>query len=225
MPPKRDPSSLEESMAAIVDSLAKILAASTSNSTQIENLAKQITINTATTTNLVTAFAKLELDPNHGSLPRRITQIGLWGSSTGGSPWSLQLESNKKLKKITIDHEDWIYSIGFTIEVFSGSSSYSLRHGGSGGWSGGTISEICLDVDEEITEIRGTVGITTGCYANYMVISSLCFVTNKKRNFGPFGKETETPFSVSWDAGSFAGFYGRAGFYLDGFGCYLKATV
>lgn len=206
-------------MAAMADSLAKILTASTSNATQIENLAKQIATYTATIANLVT-----EPGPNHGLLPRRITRTGLWGSSTGGSPWSLQLESNQKLRKITIDHEDWIYSFGFTTEDFSGSSNYSQRHGGSGGWSGGTISKINFDVDEEITEIHGTIGITTGHYANYMVISSLCFVTNKKRDFGPFGKETGTPFVVSWDVGSFAGFYGRAGFYLDGLGCYLKAT-
>ncbi|XP_024990085.1 receptor-like protein kinase HERK 1 [Cynara cardunculus var. scolymus] len=155
---------------------------------------------------------------------RRITRIGLWGSSTGGSPWSLQLESNQKLRKITIDHEDWIYSISFTTEDFNGSSESSQRHGGGGGPSGGTISEINFDMDEEITEIHGTVGRTTGRYANYMVISSLCFVTNKKRD-GPFGKEIGVPFSVPWDVGSFAGFYGRAGFYLDGFGCFLKATI
>ena len=49
-------------------------------------------------------------------------------------------------------------------------------------------------------------------------------MTNKTRH-GPFGKETGTPFSVPWELGSFAGFYGRAGFYLDGLGCYLKATI
>ncbi|KAI3519911.1 hypothetical protein L1887_09131 [Cichorium endivia] len=155
---------------------------------------------------------------------RRITRIGLLGSSTGGSPWSLQLDSHQKLRKITIDHEDWIYSIGFTTEDFSGSLDSSQHHGGGGGRSGGRISEVNFDVNEELTGILGTVGVTTGRYANYIVISSLCFITTKNK-YGPFGKETGTHFSVSWDVGSFAGFYGRAGFYLDGLGCYLKASI
>ncbi|KAL4576258.1 hypothetical protein LXL04_012349 [Taraxacum kok-saghyz] len=155
---------------------------------------------------------------------RRISRIGLWGSSTGGSPWSLQLDSNQKLRKITIDHEDWLYSICFTTEDFSGSLESSPRHGGTGGNSGGRISEVDFNGDEELIGILGTVGKTTGRYANYIVISSLCFKTTKN-TYGPFGKETGTSFSVPWDVGSFAGFYGRAGFYLDGLGCYVKATI
>nr|GEV91049.1 putative jacalin-like lectin domain-containing protein [Tanacetum cinerariifolium] len=129
---------------------------------------------------------------------RRMTRIGLWGSSTGGSPWTLQLGSNQKLRKITIDHEDWIYSIVFTTEEFGGLLDSSQHHGGGGGKSGGKISEINFDANEEITGILGTVGVTTGRYAGYTVISSLCFMTNKTRH-GPFGKETGTPFSVPWE--------------------------
>ncbi|KAK9061185.1 hypothetical protein SSX86_018365 [Deinandra increscens subsp. villosa] len=62
-------------------------------------------------------------------------QIGspteLWGSRTGGNPWSLLLDNNNylKLRRIKIDHKDWIFSVGFTVEDFmSGSSvSYQLR--------------------------------------------------------------------------------------------------
>ncbi|KAM0068999.1 putative protein kinase RLK-Pelle-RLCK-VIIa-2 family [Helianthus debilis subsp. tardiflorus] len=155
---------------------------------------------------------------------RRITRIGLWGSSTGGSPWSFQLDGTQKLRKITIDHEDWIYSVGFTTEDLNRLLISSQQHGGGGGRSGGQISEINFDADEEITGILGTIGVTTGRYRGYIVISSLCFRTNKQ-SFGPFGNETGDRFSVPWDVGSFAGFYGRAGFYLDGLGCYLKATM
>ncbi|KAL8210692.1 hypothetical protein R6Q57_005129 [Mikania cordata] len=155
---------------------------------------------------------------------RRVTRIGLWGSSTGGSPWSVHLDGYQKLRKMTIDHEDWIYSIGFTVEDFGGLLDSSQHHGGYGGRSNGQISEIEFDRDEEITGIHGTVGVTTGRYHGYTVISSLCFMTNKK-NIGPYGNETGDSFSVPWDAGSFDGFYGRAGFYLDGLGCYLKATM
>jgi len=66
--------------------------------------------------------------------------------------------------------------------------------------------------------------MSTGRHANFTVISSLSFVTNKKTD-GPFGKERGTHFSVPWDAGAFAGFYGRAGLYMDGIGCYLKGII
>ncbi|KAI3799835.1 hypothetical protein L1987_35139 [Smallanthus sonchifolius] len=89
---------------------------------------------------------------------------GLWGSSTGGSPWSLLLDNNQKLRKITIDHEDWIFSIGFTVEDLSG-SLISSQYGSDGGPSGSELSEISFDADEEIIEILGTVGVTTGNYA------------------------------------------------------------
>ncbi|KAK1421284.1 hypothetical protein QVD17_23488 [Tagetes erecta] len=75
---------------------------------------------------------------------KRITRIGLWGSSSGGSPWSFRLDGYQKLRKITIDHEDWIYSITFTTQDFSGSFVSSKRHGGDGGRSGGQITEQVL---------------------------------------------------------------------------------
>ncbi|KAF5799959.1 putative protein kinase RLK-Pelle-CrRLK1L-1 family [Helianthus annuus] len=173
---------------------------------------------------MATIMEQLQISLEFQISCRRITRIGLWGSSTGGSPWSFQLDGSHKLRKITLDHEDWIYSIGFTTEDLSGLFNSSQQHGGGGGRSGGQISEINFDADEDITGILGTVGVTTGRYRGYIVISSLCFRTNKQ-SFGPFGKETGDRFSVPWDVGSFAGFYGRAGFYLDGLGCYLKATM
>ncbi|XP_035839382.1 receptor-like protein kinase HERK 1 isoform X2 [Helianthus annuus] len=154
-------------------------------------------------------------------------QIGsptkLWGSSTGGSPWSLLLDNNMKLRKIAIDHEDWIFSIGFTVEDVNGLLIFS-QHGGTGGDNNRELYEINFDADEEIIGMLGTIGVTTGYYAGYQVISSLCIVTNKRR-YGPFGEETMTRFRVPWDVGSFAGFYGRAGFYLDGLGFYSKNTI
>lgn len=66
--------------------------------------------------------------------------------------------------------------------------------------------------------------MSTGRHAGLTVISSLSFVTNKKTS-GPFGKERGAHFSVPWDSGSFAGFYGRAGLYMDGLGCYLKSIM
>ncbi|KAK9061187.1 hypothetical protein SSX86_018367 [Deinandra increscens subsp. villosa] len=157
---------------------------------------------------------------------RRITRIGLWGSSTGGHPWSLELDNNQKLRKITIVHKDWIYYMTFTTQDFNGLLQIhsSKIHGGENGHRGGITSEINFDNDEEIIGIHGTVGVTTGRHAHNTVICSLSFVTNKKTD-GPFGKETGTRFSVPWDAGTFAGFFGRAGLYMDGLGCYLKGVM
>ncbi|KVI11406.1 Mannose-binding lectin [Cynara cardunculus var. scolymus] len=83
--------------------------------------------------------------------------------------------------------------------------------------------EVTFDVDEEIIGIDGTVGVSTGEFPGYTIISSLSFLTNK-RTHGPFGKATGTPFAVPWNKGSFAGFYGLAGYYIDGIGVYLKAS-
>ncbi|KAI3748736.1 hypothetical protein L6452_12021 [Arctium lappa] len=137
---------------------------------------------------------------------------------------SLQLDNNQKLRKITVDHKDWIYSMIFTTENFNGSLHSSKRYGGNSGYNGGEISEINFVADEQITGILGTVGVSNGRHAGFTVISSLSFVTNKKTD-GPFGKENGTHFSVPWDVGSFAGIYGRGGLYLDGLGCYLKGTI
>lgn len=54
------------------------------------------------------------------------------------------------------------------------------------------------------------------------VISSLNFKTNKKNHEVGKPKHVISEFAKSWDVGSLVGFHGRCGFYLDGFGCYLK---
>ncbi|KAI3781592.1 hypothetical protein L2E82_11610 [Cichorium intybus] len=153
-----------------------------------------------------------------------ITQVGVWGTQSPGSPenqWSFQLERNHHLKKITIDHGDLIYSIMFT-STFRGEETTSNK---AGGWNGGDIvTEVTFAWDEEIIAISGTVGISGGTYAGYTVISSLTFITNKKTH-GPYGSVTGMPFTVPWDKESFAGFYGRAGYFIDAIGVYLKATI
>ncbi|KAL7587877.1 hypothetical protein Lser_V15G39422 [Lactuca serriola] len=153
-----------------------------------------------------------------------ITQVGVWGEKSLGNPenqWSFQLERNHHLKKIIIDHGDLIYSLMFTTE-FRGEEKTSNK---AGGWNGGDIvSEVTFTWDEEIIAINGTVGVSGGTYAGYTIISSLTFVTNKNTH-GPYGSVTGTPFAVPWDKGSFAGFFGRCGYYIDAIGIYLKATI
>ncbi|KAK9069865.1 hypothetical protein SSX86_010261 [Deinandra increscens subsp. villosa] len=151
-----------------------------------------------------------------------ITRIGRWGTPGIGGPqniWSFQLEKNHHLKKITIDHGDLIYSLMFTTQY------RGLNHSSKkvGGWNGGeNVSEVTFDLDEEINGISGTIAKSRGPYAGYIIISSLSFVTNKKTH-GPFGHARGTPFTIPWDEGSFAGFYGHCGYYIDSIGVYLKA--
>lgn len=83
------------------------------------------------------------------------------------------------------------------------------------------LLQVNLAWDEDIIEISGTFGVSSGAYAQE-TISSLSFVTNK-RSHGPFGCARGTHFSVPWQKGSFAGFYGIASYYIDGIGIYLRA--
>lgn len=145
-------------------------------------------------------------------------RVGTWGRRSGGpqNHWSFELENDHNLVKITIDHGNVIYSLMFT------SQSRGVLHTSNkaGGWAGGhTVSEVSFDGDEKIIGINGTIGTRDG----YTIISSLSFETTK-RIHGPFGKATKTGFSVSWDNGSLVGFYGLAGYYIDGLGVYVKAS-
>lgn len=81
-----------------------------------------------------------------------------------------------------------------------------------------------MEGNEEINAINGTIALSRGRTYAYTIISSISFLTNKKTH-GPFGQVRGAPFTVQWDDGSFAGFYGRAGYYIDSIGVYLKATM
>ncbi|KAI3514823.1 hypothetical protein L1887_13556 [Cichorium endivia] len=152
-----------------------------------------------------------------------VARVGLWGTKSSGGPqnrWAFLLQKDHKLKYITIDHGDLIYSLIFT--TVSKGAQYSSDK--AGGWNGGhKVSKVVFEDGEEITGISGTVGVSTGKYAGYTIISSLTFVTNKKTH-GPFGRETNTRFTLPLLKGSFGGFYGLAGYYIDAIGVYVKAS-
>ncbi|XP_076897874.1 mannose/glucose-specific lectin-like [Bidens hawaiensis] len=155
--------------------------------------------------------------------PDEIMKIGTWGKSIPAGPqnnWSFQFERNYHLMKITIDHGDLIYSLMFTSQC--GDITHTSEK--FGGWNGGEIvSEITFEGNEEIKVISGTVALSRGTDAGNTIISSVSFLTNK-RTHGPFGNVRGTPFSVPWEYGSLAGFYGLCGYYIDSIGVYLKAT-
>ncbi|PWA53814.1 LRR and NB-ARC domains-containing disease resistance protein [Artemisia annua] len=70
------------------------------------------------------------------------------------------------------------------------------------------------DWNEELRGINGTIDISRGNDPGRTVISSMSFVTDK-RTHGPFGDARGTPFTLLFDEGSFAGFYGLCDWYID----------
>nr|XP_043615733.1 mannose/glucose-specific lectin-like [Erigeron canadensis] len=157
-----------------------------------------------------------------------IMKVGTWGRTAPAGPesiWSFELERNHHLQEITIDHGDYVYSLAFTSQY----KGLSYRPEKVGGWyepyGGDKNSVVTFDWNEEIIGIVGTVAVSEGLHAGYTVISSISIVTDK-RTHGPFGTERGTPFTIQWDnSGSFAGFYGVCGAYIDSIGVYLKSTL
>ncbi|KAI7745457.1 hypothetical protein M8C21_028560 [Ambrosia artemisiifolia] len=140
-----------------------------------------------------------------------ILNIGPWGRPFNPQPvWSFQLEGNQRLSTITIFRSD----NAINRLVFNSSEKVEARSGVS------VADLIVLDADEEIIGINGMFDTLL---TRNTVISSITFTTNKKVH-GPFGNAKGTPFSVSWNVGSFAGFYGFQSLSFDGIGVYLKAT-
>ncbi|XP_023760156.1 proline-rich receptor-like protein kinase PERK15 [Lactuca sativa] len=189
---------------------------------------------------------KLEkaLELQAGCKVEKFIQIGTWGRQ-GGDPqeyWSFQLEKDTYLSKITIGHGKTIYSLTFTSKYKGGVHTSKTVGGGTNGdnvnpvvtsestsflnltrkvsgWaSGHKVSEVILDDGEQIISINGSIGTREG----YKTISSLSFMTNK-RSRGPFGKATDTQFTLPWEEGSLVGFYGLAGNYIDSIGVFVKA--
>ncbi|KAI3783757.1 hypothetical protein L1987_42843 [Smallanthus sonchifolius] len=68
-------------------------------------------------------------------------QVMLWGSTSGGDPWSFMVNKHEKLMEITIDHHNWIHSISFTKKDLDGTLHSSQTYGASNGPSSRPISE------------------------------------------------------------------------------------
>ncbi|XP_019259608.1 PREDICTED: uncharacterized protein LOC109237713 isoform X3 [Nicotiana attenuata] len=136
-----------------------------------------------------------------------------WGG-TGGLEWYYKLES--PIKEILIAHGDCIESIMFRTVTEQGTTKDSPEFGGDGGRRDKVVIEVTPL--EYLTCIKGTFGYC----GSYSVVKSLYFITNAK-NYGPFGSEAGTPFSlVMKEGGAIVGFHGRCGAYLNAIGVYLQ---
>ena len=85
------------------------------------------------------------------------------------------------------------------------------------------LLQIQLGPSEFLTGVSGTIGP----FRNLLnVITSLTFVTNNARSYGPFGKGRGTPFHTQMqNNGRIVGFFGRSSQYLNAIGVYTNQDV
>jgi len=84
-----------------------------------------------------------------------------------------------------------------------------------------TYQQINFTSDEQLIAVEGTYGHCS--YVSQVVVTSLTFRTDKRTTYGPYGKETGTPFSIQAAAnGCIVGFWGRSGTLLDAIGVYIR---
>lgn len=71
-----------------------------------------------------------------------VSKVGLWGTKSNEDPqnrWDFLLEKDHKLRYITVDHDDLIYSLVFTTK----SKGFQYTAHMVGGWNGGVrISKV-----------------------------------------------------------------------------------
>ncbi|CAI9281958.1 unnamed protein product [Lactuca saligna] len=139
--------------------------------------------------------------------------VGPWGGNGGVKPWTFI--PNGRISQIRISAFGCVDSIRFTYIDHQGVQKYSERYGGDGG----SLYKVTFVDDEHLSGITGTVGI----YERYTVITSLSFLTNKK-NYGPYGTNQGTSFSLPVAKGSFSGFSGNYGAYIDTFSVILQSS-
>nr|CAD1816958.1 unnamed protein product [Ananas comosus var. bracteatus] len=137
-------------------------------------------------------------------------KLGGWGGS-GGLPHDIDGQS-KRLVKIVIRSGDAINSLAFEYVDQDGKKKTAGPWGGSDGSS----TTIEFRSDEYLTKVSGT----TGTFDRIPVVRSLRFVTNKEE-YGPFGQEEGTPFSIPVASGQVVSFYVRSSGYVDAIGLYV----
>lgn len=144
---------------------------------------------------------------------KKPVSVGPWGGQSG-SNWDDGVYTT--VRRILITHGAGVDSIQFEYDK-QGSSSWSNKHGGTGGYK---TDEVKLAYpDEFLTSVHGYYGPLY--HGGPFCVRSLTFVSNEKTH-GPFGVELGTFFSCPKVGDKIVGFYGRCGWFLDAIGAYLK---
>ncbi|KAM6573440.1 hypothetical protein CsatA_017520 [Cannabis sativa] len=148
-----------------------------------------------------------------------VISIGAWGSRSGGDSWSYKPNTSSPIREILFHEGGNIKSIFFRHQDRFISGAF----GGRDPRDRGTERRITLRTPSEyLKSISGTYGLYNRAAD---VILSLSFHTNLS-TYGPFGRPSGsnpgTPFTIPMEDSVLVGFHGRAGFYLDAIGIYVK---
>ncbi|KAJ1276325.1 hypothetical protein BS78_05G205900 [Paspalum vaginatum] len=151
----------------------------------------------------------------------RVAKIGQWGGAGGSNHCDLEVAPHR-MESLTIFSGEVIYALEFSYRDHRGLQYTAGPWGGNGPNNKGSHrNEIQLALSEYVTEISGTVGPFDMAPAG--VVTSLSFITNNARKYGPFGDVRGTHFRIPVKGnGSIVGFFVRAGWYLDAFGVYVN---
>ncbi|KAL9380292.1 hypothetical protein Peur_025949 [Populus x canadensis] len=137
--------------------------------------------------------------------------IGPWGGR-GGDPWSYI--TNRGINQIVINVGSNIKSISFRDTTDLDSATFGGKHPND---IGERKTVLINWPSEHLTSISGTYGN----FSSLLTITSLSFTTNRA-TYGPFGTGSGTPFSIPINNNTVVGFHGRAGYYLDAIGIFVK---
>nr|TKS04651.1 mannose/glucose-specific lectin-like isoform X2 [Populus alba] len=137
--------------------------------------------------------------------------IGPWGGR-GGDPWSYI--TNRGISQIVINVGSNIKSISFRDTTDLDSATFGGKHPND---IGERKTVLINWPSEQLTSISGTYGN----FSSLLTITSLSFTTNRT-TYGPFGTGSGTPFSIPINNNAVVGFHGRAGYYLDAIGIFVK---
>nr|7KMU_A Chain A, Jacalin-type lectin domain-containing protein [Musa acuminata]7KMU_B Chain B, Jacalin-type lectin domain-containing protein [Musa acuminata] len=138
-------------------------------------------------------------------------KVGTWGGN-GGSEWDMG--PAYRIDSVKINAGDIIDAIEITF------TRYGLTETQHYGGTGGEPHEIAFEDGEYIMSMEGHVVD----YFGLTIIGKLTLTTNR-RTFGPFGAYEGTPFSIPVAEGKIAGFFGRAGSFIDAIGVYLMPNL
>ncbi|XP_042493605.1 jacalin-related lectin 3 [Macadamia integrifolia] len=144
---------------------------------------------------------------------KRPVRVGPWGGQDGVN-WDDGVYTG--VRQLVIAHAAGIDSVQIEYDL-KGSSVWSEKHGGTGGIK---TDRVKLDFpDEHLTSIHGHYGSINEWGSIF--VRSLTIESNK-RTYGPYGIEQGIQFSFPETVGKIVGFHGKAGWYLDSIGVYLK---
>ncbi|KAJ3700951.1 hypothetical protein LUZ61_004656 [Rhynchospora tenuis] len=142
-----------------------------------------------------------------------IKKIGPCGSGSGVTEKDMDITGVTRIVKISIRHGASIDAMFASYER-NGKVESTNRWGGEGG----RLTEINLQTNEFITNVRGHIAP----WANTLQVRSLTVVTNLN-TYGPYGTQEGVPFQLPAIGGRVIGFFARAGSMVEAIGVYVKA--